>query len=77
MKEEENFFILPNSDKINHNCMCCNDNCFPFTESGTNGYDKTDINNNHLNWYFNETNKFFDLCNSALKLVMVLLKKIV
>ena len=56
-----------NSDSENHNCLYCKNNYYPFTETGTNCYDKEKVNEAHRDWYFDETNKFFDLCNSACK----------
>ena len=56
-----------NSDSENHNCLFCKNNYFPFTETGTNCYNKEEVNTTHQDWYFDETKKFFDLCNSACK----------
>ena len=55
------------NDKNNQYCTECKEDLFTFLEGGTNCYNKTEVEKEHPNWFFNDNKKIFEECDSLCK----------
>lgn len=57
------------SNDTNHNCINCKEESFfyPYSEKPNNCYNKIEMKDNFEQWYFNETKRIFEKCDSICK----------
>ena len=56
-----------NSNTSEHNCIECKENYYPFENQKSNCFTKEDVEENHIDWYFEQNKSSYNLCHQNCK----------